>query len=289
MATCTDEAKGEAMKGERHSITEQAVASFADTPDPRLRELLAGLTAGLHRTVRELRPTLPEWAAAVAFLTEVGQRSDDKRQEFILLSDVLGISSLVEELNGHAGGTPGTVLGPFHVRASPPRALGDAIDMTGRTDLAEVRGRVLSVDGTPLADAVVDVWQSDDNGYYDVQRPDRQPEGNGRGLFRTDRDGSFWFRTVIPSEYPVPTDGPVGRLLAASRRHAYRPAHIHVICEAPGHEALTTHLFVAGSPYLDSDAVFAVNEDLIVDFTEATEDAPRRAVVELVLVPHAGR
>ncbi|MEU4218490.1 dioxygenase [Actinoplanes sp. NPDC026623] len=275
------------MKAQRRGITEQAVASFAGTLDPRLRELLTGLTGGLHQIVRQLRPTLAEWEALVAFLTEVGQRSDDKRQEFILLSDVLGISSLVEEVNGHAGGTPGTVLGPFHVRASPPRALGDSIDETGRADLAEVRGRVSSVDGTPLANAVVDVWQSDDNGYYDVQQPGRQPEGNGRGLFRTDEDGSFWFRTVVPSEYPVPTDGPVGRLLAASRRHAYRPAHIHVICRAPGHEALTTHLFVAGSPYLDSDAVFAVNEDLIVEFTEATPDAPRRAAVDLVLVPDA--
>lgn len=275
------------MKVPRQGITEQAVASFADTPDPRLRELLTGLTGGLHRTVRQLRPTLSEWEAVVAFLTEVGQRSDDKRQEFILLSDVLGVSSLVEELNGHAGGTPGTVLGPFHVSESPPRELGDAIDLTGRTDLAEVRGRVSSVAGTPLADAVVDVWQSDDHGYYDVQQPGLQPEGNGRGLFRTAADGSFWFRTVIPSEYPVPTDGPVGKLLAVSRRHAYRPAHIHVICRAPGHETLTTHLFVAGSPYLDSDAVFAVNEDLIVEFSEATGDAPRRATVELVLVPDA--
>jgi hydroxyquinol 1,2-dioxygenase len=273
------------MKAQRPSVTEQAVASFADTPDPRLRELLTGLTGGLHEIVRRLRPTLAEWEAVVAFLTEVGQRSDDDRQEFILLSDVLGVSSLVERLNEHAGGTPGTVLGPFHVRASPARALGDAIDETGRDDLAEVRGRVLSTDGTPLAGAVVDVWQSDDDGFYDVQQPDRQPAGNGRGLFRTDEDGSFWFRTVVPSEYPVPTDGPVGRLLAASRRHAYRPAHIHVICRAAGHEVLTTHLFVAGSPYLDSDAVFAVDEDLIVEFTEATEDAPRRATVELVLVP----
>ena len=168
---------------------------------------------------------------------------------------------LVETINHRktAGATEATVLGPFHMVASPRRELGDTIDLIGTGPQTVVKGRVLSVDGTPLPAAELDVWQASDQGFYDVQQPGVQPRGNGRGLFTADADGAFWFRTVVPSYYPIPTDGPVGSLLAATKRHPYRPAHIHFIASAPGHSPLTTHIFVAGSEYIESDAVFAVS------------------------------
>jgi len=257
------------------TATDAVVASFADTPDPRLREILQRLVPHLHDFVREVRPTLAEWDAAVQFLTATGQTCDDTRQEFILLSDVLGVSMLVETINGQTEGTESTVLGPFHVGESPRRELGDNIDLLGGTAPCLVSGRVLDPAGAPLPGATVDVWQCTEDGFYDVQQPDVQPPGNGRGLFRTDDDGAFRFRTVVPSHYPIPTDGPVGRMLQATARHPYRPAHIHFIVEAPGHTSLTTHVFVADSPYLDSDAVFAVKKSLVTPFVVVTD--PERA------------
>ena len=257
--------------------------SFANAPDPRLRELLTSLVRHLHAFVRDTEPTIAEWERAIEFLTATGHKSDDHRQEFILLSDVLGISMLVETINhrkavpgrGGLGGssprastaTESTVLGPFHMVSSPRRRLGDSIDLVGTGPPCVVTGRVLSVGGTPLPGAEIDVWQADDHGFYDVQQPDIQPRGNGRGLFTADADGGFWFRTVLPCHYPIPTDGPVGTLLAATKRHPYRPAHVHFIATAPGHRPVTTHIFVAGSPYIESDAVFAVKNSLITEFT----------------------
>lgn len=246
--------------------------SFRDTPDPRLRELLQGLTQHLHEFVRETRLTGPEWEQAIAFLTDVGQTCDDTRQEFILLSDVLGVSMLVETINGQQTGTESTVLGPFHVVESPPRRNGDTIDLFGGERTCVVAGRVRSTTGTPLAEASVDVWQCTEDGWYDVQQPDVQPLGNGRGLFHTDSGGRFWFRTVVPSHYPIPIDGPVGRLLEATRRHPYRPAHIHVIVNADGHHPLTTHAFVDDDPYIDSDAVFAVKQSLVTTFEQVDDE-----------------
>ncbi|MFJ9381240.1 dioxygenase [Streptomyces sp. NPDC101455] len=282
------------------TVTEAAVASFRDTPDPRLRACLSILVRHLHAAVREMEPTLDEWEAAVDFLTATGQKCDDTRQEFVLLSDVLGISSLVENINHRKspGATEATVLGPFHVTESPQRALGDSIDEVGKAEPCLVTGRVVSADGTALLGASVDVWQADDEGYYDVQRPDVLPPGNGRGLFTTDDDGRFRFTTVVPSYYPIPTDGPVGRLLLATNRHPYRPAHIHFIATANGHVPVTTHIFVAGSPYLGSDAVFAVKSSLIREFhrvedpdTAAEHGLPTpyaHADIELVLEPFQG-
>lgn len=258
------------------SATPAVLASFAGAADPRLRELLGSLVTHLHSFVREARPTVAEWKAGIEFLTATGHTCDDVRQEFILLSDVLGISMLVETINGQDVGTESTVEGPFHVVASPPRANGDDIDLLGGRVPCVVRGRVLDPDGTPLAGASVDVWQCTEEGFYDVQQPDVQPLGNGRGLFRADESGGYWFRTVVPSHYPIPDDGPVGALLAATGRHPYRPAHIHFVVTAPGHAELTTHIFVADSPYLDSDAVFAVKSSLVTDF-ELVEDAERAA------------
>ncbi|MFD8232164.1 intradiol ring-cleavage dioxygenase [Streptomyces sp. NPDC059696] len=259
-------------------VTEQALASLRGTADPRLRDLLTGLVRHLHDFARETRLTQDEWERAIAFLTATGRACTDTRQEFILLSDVLGLSMLVETLNGDraAGATESTVLGPFHLTESPVRALGDDIDLVGGGERCVVSGRVRSEDGTPLPGAVVDVWQADHKGYYDVQQPGVQPAGNGRGLFTTDTEGRFWFRTCVPAAYPIPTDGPVGALLRATGRHPYRPAHIHFIAAAGGHRPVTTHIFVAGGDYLDSDAVFAVKESLVEDFTETDDPALAR-------------
>jgi catechol 1,2-dioxygenase len=180
---------------------------------------------------------------------------------------------LVETINNRASqnATESTVLGPFHVVESPRRELGDTIDLVGTGTPCVIRGRVLSAGGSPLPGAELDVWQANDQGYYDVQQPDVQPRGNGRGLFTVGSQGAFWFRTVVPSHYPIPTDGPVGELLNATRRHPYRPAHIHFIVTAPGFRPLTTHIFVAESRYLESDAVFAVKKSLIVEFAPADD------------------
>jgi len=266
------------------AITAAAVDSFRDTEDPRLRELLQGLVRHLHGYIREVRPTLQEWEYAIDFLTAVGQKCDPTRQEFILLSDVLGVSMLVETVNERSGGTESTVLGPFHVVESPKRESGDDINLLGTGEPCDVSLRVTSTDGTPLPGASVDVWQCTADGFYDVQQPDVQPPGNGRGLFLADDEGRVQFRTVVPSHYPIPTDGPVGDLLGATGRHPYRPAHIHFIVEAAGHHPLTTHIFVDGSPYLDSDAVFAVKDSLVVDFAQAG-DGPRRAEFDIAVEP----
>ncbi len=260
------------------TAAEAVVESFANTPDPRLRELLTHLVRHLHAFVRDTEPTIGEWQRAIEFLTATGHQCDDERQEFILLSDVLGISMLVETINHRktAGATESTVLGPFHVVTSPRRALGDNIDLVGSGTPCVVAGRVLSADGTPLPGAELDVWQASDQGFYDVQQPDVQPpRGNGRGLFTADENGAFWFRTVLPCHYPIPTDGPVGTLLHATKRHGYRPAHVHFIVTAPGHHDLTTHIFVAGSEYIESDTVFAVKRSLITEFTPV--DDPEQA------------
>lgn len=255
-------------------IVDQVVESFGNAPEP-LRSRLQIIAKHLHAMVDELQPSIAEWNSAIDFLTKTGQKCDDVRQEFVLLSDVFGISSKVETLN-HSDietATESTVLGPFHMTASPARELGDSIDELGIAERVLVQGRVLSTEGTPVPHAKVDVWQADENGFYDVQVPDIQPAGNGRGLFEADGEGRFAFLTIIPSHYPIPTDGPVGHMLLASGRHPYRPAHIHFIAEAPGFETLTTHIFVAGSPYLDSDAVFAVKPSLIRSFDERDNEA----------------
>ena len=251
------------------------IESFAGTPDERLRTILNSLVRHLHAAVREVEPSLAEWEQAIEFLTATGQKCTDVRQEFILLSDVLGISMLVETISerGAAGATQSTVLGPFHMTRSPERELGANIDLVGESQPCVVIGRVVDTDGTPLPGATLDVWQANDHGAYDVQEPDKQPDGNGRGLFTADENGEFWFRTVVPSYYPIPTDGPVGELLLATGRHAFRPAHIHFIVTAPGHRDLTTHIFVAGSKYIESDTVFAVKKSLVVDFEEVDDPA----------------
>ncbi|MFG1683406.1 intradiol ring-cleavage dioxygenase [Nonomuraea sp. NPDC049269] len=276
--------------------------SFAGTADPRLRDVLTALVRHLHAFVRETELTEEEWGAGIDFLTRTGQKCDAARQEFVLLSDVLGVSMLVETINHRSGGTSteSTVLGPFHMVESPPRELGENIALDGKGEPCLVTGQVKGPDGEPLAGALVDVWQANADGFYDVQQPGVQPELNLRGLFTSDEDGRFWFRTIVPRYYPIPDDGPVGELLAATGRHPYRPAHMHFIVTAPGYRPVTTHLFVDDSPYLDSDAVFGVKESLIRRFALVDHEAraaeaglpnPFRTVhfdVALLRAAHAG-
>ena len=268
--------------GSRQLFSEERSAdvvasSFDATPDPRLRFVLTSLVRHLHAFVKDVELTGAEWEAAIAFLTATGQRCDDTRQEFVLLSDVLGVSMLVETINHRSGGaaTESTVLGPFHMVESPPRNLGDDIALDGKGTPCLVSGQVTGPDGEPVPGALVDVWQANADGFYDVQQPGLQPTRNLRGLFTADGEGRYWFRSIVPRYYPIPDDGPVGRLLTATRRHPFRPAHLHFIVGAPGYQPVTTHVFVADSPYLDSDAVFGVKESLIRDVPEV--DDPARA------------
>ncbi|WP_237554811.1 MULTISPECIES: intradiol ring-cleavage dioxygenase [unclassified Streptomyces] len=250
---------------------------WENTPDERLKTILTSLVTHLHDFVRDVEPTTEEWMRGIEFLTATGQKCDDKRQEFILLSDLLGVSMLVDAINHRrpAGATESTVLGPFHLVDSPPRDLGATISLDAKGEPCVVAGTVRSLDGTPLPGALVDVWQANGDGFYDVQQPDQQPELNLRGLFTTNDNGRYWLNSVVPRHYPVPTDGPAGDLLEATGRHSYRPAHIHFIVGAPGHHPVTTHMFLDGSPYLDSDAVFGVKRELIRPVV--TVDDERRA------------
>jgi hydroxyquinol 1,2-dioxygenase len=247
-----------------HSLTEQVIDRLASCPDPRLRELLTGLVRHLHAFAVEEALTDAEWMAGIHFLTETGQLCDDRRQEFILLSDTLGLSMLVDGINHDAGSsaTESTVLGPFYVEGSPWRANGDAItDDLGSQPLV-VSGHVRDPAGQPLDGATVDVWQNATNRLYAVQDHDQSPD-NLRGRFRTDGNGAFSFRTVRPVDYPIPADGPVGRMLQATGRHPWRPAHIHFIVDADGYVPVTTHVFDSESRYLESDVVFGVKPSLV--------------------------
>ncbi len=246
-------------------LTDDVLQAYAATPDPRLRELLATLIKHLHAFASETKLTTAEWMAGVQFLTAVGQKCDDERQEFILLSDVLGLSSLVESLNAPQGATESTVLGPFYLPGAPRRELGAAIGRPQDGEPALIRGQVTDTDGKPLAGATLDVWQCASNGLYDIQDP-HQPEFNLRGVFATGADGGYSFRTVRPVSYPVPVDGPVGTIFRLTGRHHWRAAHVHAIISAPGYQPVTTHIFDSANEYNDSDAVFGVRGSLIREF-----------------------
>ena len=256
------------------NLTDAVVAAYTENAtSPRMATILGALIRHLHEFAKEVELTEHEWFSGIQFLTETGKMCDDKRQEFILLSDTLGLSMVVDAINHPKGGkgTESTVLGPFYVAGAPEVESGANIirrDIGG--DRALVHGRVTDADGTPLSGAVLDVWQTSNNQLYDVQDPDA-PEWNLRAKIKADPDGQYRFVSEKPRSYPVPTDGPVGQLLAAGGRHAFRPAHLHFIVTAPGHESLTTHIFVDGDPYLDSDAVFATKSDLVAAF-ESCDD-----------------
>jgi hydroxyquinol 1,2-dioxygenase len=257
-------------------ITAAAVASFAGCPDERLRTLVESLTAHLHAFATEVGLTLDEWEAAIRLLTETGRITDEHRQEFILWSDTLGLSMLVDALaNPPRGATESTVLGPFYVPGAPMRDYGAAISEEPAGEPAWVHGVVSSRDGTPIAGAELDVWQNGDNRLYAVQDPSA-PEEHLRGRFSTREDGSYAFLAVRPVPYTIPDDGPVGAMLAATGRRPWRPAHIHLIVRAEGYAPVTTHVFDRESAYLDSDAVFAVKPSLLRDFVPRAADDPER-------------
>lgn len=248
-------------------LTQAVLAKLEGAGDARFKIVMSSLVRHLHAFIGETALTEQEWRTAIDFLTATGHRCDAKRQEFILLSDTLGVSMLVDAINHRKpdGATQTTVLGPFY--ASGARDMPMWADIAGDApgEAAYVSGRVLDVAGNPIAGALLDVWQTDGEGFYDAQRPGGKAH-YARGKFTTAADGRYGFRTVKPVSYPVPTDGPVGRMLLGMGRHPYRPAHLHVIASAPGYERVATHLFVKGDPYLDSDAVFGVKPSLIVAF-----------------------
>ena len=254
-------------------LTDDVAKAFGATPDPRLRELITALVRHLHAFAAETRLTPAEWMAGLQFLTATGQKCDARRQEFVLLSDVLGLSSLVDVINAAGGATESTVLGPFYVAGAPARAMGEHSGRPEDGSPTLVRGRVTDTAGRPLDGATLDVWQSNDSGLYDTQDPS-QPPFNLRGVFVTGPDGRFEFRTARPASYPIPTDGPVGDLLRATGRSRWRAAHIHAIVSAPGCRPVTTHIFDAENPYLDSDAVFGVKDSLVRPFRPAGPDDP---------------
>ncbi len=253
------------------------IERLAGCEDPRFREVMEAAIRHLHDFVKEVEPTVEEWGRAIGFLTATGQMCDDRRQEWILASDVLGVSMLVETLNhrSEGGSTEATVLGPFHVEGAPQLEPGADICRDGKGTPCHVSGCVTDVEGRPLAGVSLDIWQTNADGLYDVQQPELQPEMNLRGRFLTDAEGRYAFRTVRPVSYPVPTDGPVGDILMRMGRHAWRPAHIHFIASKPGYRRLVTHIFAHDDPYIDSDAVFGVKEALLVEFRE--HDDPVRA------------
>ena len=250
-----------------HDLTAAVIERLAECDDARFKTVMTALIRHLHDFVREVELSEREWLTAIRFLTEVGQACTDKRQEFILLSDTLGVSILVDAINHRtpSGAVESTVLGPWYLEGAPELPLGTDIGKGVAGEPAFYSGRLLTLDGAPIAGGVLDVWSGDGEGLYDMQMPG-QTEMLCRGKFRTDAEGRYWFRSIRPTYYPVPTDGPVGRMLGKMGRHPNRPGHIHMIVSAPGHETVVTHLFVAGAPYLDSDAVFAVKDSLIVDF-----------------------
>ena len=247
------------------TITPAVLARLADCPSPRLKQVLCALVTHLHDFAREVELTEQEWIQGIEFLTATGHKCDAKRQEFILLSDTLGLSMLVVAMNQAkpAGATEATVFGPFHVADSP--VLEDGADLAAGApgEPLLVRATVRGTDGRPIAGAEVDVWQADSEGLYDVQRPELGDTHRARGVLRTDAHGVVRFRTVAPVAYPVPTDGPVGQMLVASGRHPWRPAHIHFMVRAEGYQDLVTHIFRDPDPYLDSDVVFGVRSSLI--------------------------
>jgi hydroxyquinol 1,2-dioxygenase len=252
------------------TITQAVLATLAGCRDPRLRTVMTSLVQHLHSFAREVKLTEAEWTRAIDFLTATGHITDDKRQEFILLSDVLGLSTLVTAQNNArpAGCSEATVFGPFFVENAPDYDHGADISNGAAGVPCFVSGSVRGLGGEPVAQAEIDVWQADEDGFYDVQLPARAAphEHRARGRLRSKDDGAYHFRSIVAVPYPIPHDGPVGHLLEALGRHPWRPAHLHFMIVAPGYDTLITHVFREGSDYLDSDAVFGVRSTLVADW-----------------------
>ncbi len=249
------------------NLTEAVLAKLEGATDARFKQIMTSLVKHLHGFLREVELTEQEWMTAIQFLTATGQKCDDKRQEYILLSDTLGVSMLVDAMNHRkpSGATESTVLGPFYVAGAPELPIGANIAEGVAGEPTYFSGRVRAPDGKPIAGATLDLWSTDGEGWYDVQLKDAQGM-RARGKIKTDADGRYAFWTVKPVSYPIPTDGPVGKMLLRMGRHPYRPAHTHMIVSAPGYENVATHVFVEGDPYLESDAVFGVKNSLVAEF-----------------------
>ena len=269
------------------TITQAVIARFAGTPDARLKELMTSLVQHLHAFAREVKLTEAEWLAGVEFLTATGRKCDDKRQEFILLSDTLGLSMLTVAMNNDKpqGCTEATVFGPFHVEGAPHFDNGADVANGAVGEPCVVRGRVLGLGGEAVAGAEIEVWQADAEGHYDVQYADLD-KFQARGVLRSGADGSFNFKTIVAEPYPIPVDGPVGDMLRATKCHPWRPAHLHFMIKAPAYETLVTHVFRKGDPYLDSDAVFGVRQSLVADWVKQP-DGVYRLDFDFVLNPAA--
>lgn len=250
------------------SITNAVIARMERAKSKRFKEVLTSLVRHLHQFAREVELTEAEWEYGIDFLTRTGKKCDETRQEFILLSDTLGLSTLVTQLNHRSEDqeTEQTVFGPFHRLNAPEFGQWGNISEGVEGKPCFITVTVRDSRGRPVKGAVVDVWHSDDIGFYDVQRQEWAGAMRLRGVFHPDETGTVRIRTIVPKFYPVPTDGPVGELLKASARHPMRPAHVHFMVQAPGHDRLVTHVFVDGDKYLDSDAVFGVRSSLIRTF-----------------------
>ncbi|WP_417583459.1 intradiol ring-cleavage dioxygenase [Pelagibacterium sp.] len=271
---------------EENSV-ETVNARMSEGANPRLVQVMSALVKHLHAFAKEIELSQSEWEVAIDFLTRTGQICSPERQEFILLSDTLGLSMLVDAINNRrpAGATENTVLGPFHVAGAPEREMGASICLDGKGESCLFEGRVLDLNGNPIEGARVDVWSDNAEGFYDVQQPDIQPKWNNRGIFTTGADGHYRFVGIKPVSYPIPDDGPVGQMLAHLGRHPYRPAHMHYIVTAPGYEKLVTHTFVGEDEYLDSDTVFGVKNTLIAPYERLQDGlAEWRSPFDFVLV-----
>lgn len=253
------------------NITAAVIEQFSGCTDERLKQIMNSLVRHLHDFIRDVEPTEQEWHQAIEFLTRTGQMCDDNRQEFILLSDTLGVTMLVDAINHRIYDkslTESTVLGPFYVENPPRAGIGEDITWGAQGEPLFVEGRVTREDGQPFANVTVDVWQSDGDGFYDVQKS--EDSASLRASFKTDDQGYYAFWTVTPSPYPIPSDGPVGHMLELTGRHPYRPAHVHFMLKAAGYQTLVTQVFAEDDPYLDSDAVFGVKDSLVKCYEQCT-------------------
>ncbi|MEM8935216.1 MAG: dioxygenase [Pseudomonadota bacterium] len=263
---------------------------MGDDIDPRLKEVMGSLVKHLHSFAKDVQLTQEEWDYGIKFLTETGHWCSEDRQEFILLSDTLGFSMLVDAINNRRpeGATENTVFGPFHIADAPIREMGDTISMDGKGESCLFEGTVCDLNGNPIKGAVIDVWSDNEDGFYDIQQPDVQPRGNNRGIFTTGSDGTYSFVGIKPVAYPIPFDGTVGNMLAALGRSHWRPAHMHFMIKAKGYKTIVTHTFVPGDKYLEIDTVFGVKESLIAEFEKLNgADTEWRSPYDFVMMADA--
>jgi hydroxyquinol 1,2-dioxygenase len=254
------------------TVTQAVIERFSKTPNPRLKEIMTSLVQHLHAFAREVKLTEEEWLQGIEFLTATGQMCSKTRQEFILLSDTLGLSMLTVAMNNDkpAGCTEPTVFGPFFVEEAPQYKLGDDVANGASGEPCNVSGTIKGLDGKPIPNALINVWQADADGNYDVQY-EHLAHPQARGILHSDEQGRYYFKTILAEAYPIPSDGPVGQMLKATNNHPWRPAHLHFMIEAPGYERLITHVFRDHDQYLDSDVVFGVRQTLVADWVKQAD------------------